>query len=127
MKRQVSQTLVILALLSSSAHALAADNEHFYIRQGAFSSATYMEMITDDQAMYVVSLLDGINLALFFGADEEKLKHFSGCFPGKNGAQLAKIVSDYIQNNPELLSRSINVPAFEALNRYCQANPVEAD
>lgn len=112
--------IFLFALLGvSTVTAEDTNTEFFYIKPSPFTGEVFMGMIEDDKALYLLGLGDGINLSPFFKVDEETYARYRSCFQGLTGADLANLVSAYLQVNPGQLTESIHLSAFKAYTEYC--------
>ena len=111
--------ILILSGLSSTIISAEDETDYFYIKPSAFSGTTFMDMIDDDKALYLLGLGDGINLAPFFKANDEIYAIYHDCFLGLTGMDRVNLVTAYLNQHPVEMDQGVHITAFKAYSEYC--------
>jgi hypothetical protein len=118
MKRLI---FVLLILMCIDSHA---SQQRVTISRGFFTGKDYFEMSETEKRAYATGAINGMLVAPFFGAPEERLMWLKTCTAKMSDEQTASILSNYIANNSSQLSMSLNVVTFNALKDACdKMNP----
>ena len=89
------------------------------ISRGFFTGKDYFEMSETEKRAYATGAINGMLVAPFFGAPEERLTWLKNCTGKMSDEQTASILSNYITNDSSQLSMSLNVVTFNALKDAC--------
>jgi hypothetical protein len=101
-----------------------ASQQRVTISRGFFTGKDYFEMSDTEKRAYVTGAINGMLVAPFFGAPEERLGWLKSCTGKLSDEQSASILSTYISNDPTQLNMSLNVVTFNALKSACdKMNP----
>ena len=111
------RVLIILALLTCI--NVFASQQRVSISRGYFNGRDYFEMSDTEKRAYATGAVNGMLVAPFFGAPEERLQWFKTCTAKLSDEQLASILTSYISNDSNQLSMSLNVVTFNAIKDSC--------
>ena len=89
------------------------------ISPGFFTAKDYLDMSDTEKRAYVTGQINGMLVAPFFGAPEEKLIWLKTCSSKMSDEQLASIVTRYIRDQPNS-EQNLNIVAFTALREACR-------
>src|ERR1043165_5649388 len=109
----MKRVIFFLALLTA-ANVFAAQ-ERVSIARGFFTGKDYFEMSDTEKRAYATGAINGMLVAPFFGAPEERLIWLKTCTGKMSDEQTASILSNYINNDSTQLNMSLNVVTFNAL------------
>ena len=89
------------------------------ISPGFFLARDYLEMSDTEKRAYVTGQINGMLVAPFFGAAEDKLTWLKTCSSKMSDEQLASILTRYVaeQTNQQ---QNLNVVTFNALREACR-------
>src|ERR1043166_1085743 len=93
----MKRVIFFLALLPA-ANGFAAQ-ERVSIARGFFTGRDYFEMSDTEKRAYATGAVNGMLVAPFFGAPEERLRWFKTCTAKLSDEQLAEILTRYIGND----------------------------
>jgi len=96
-----------------------ASQERVTISRGFFTGKDYFEMSDTEKRAYATGAINGMLVAPFFGAPEERLTWLKTCTGKMSDEQTASILSNYINNDASQLNMSLNVVTFYALKDAC--------
>jgi len=96
-----------------------ASQQTVTISPGFFTGKDYFEMSETEKRAYVTGSINGMLVAPFFGAPEDRLTWLKTCTTKMSDEQLASIVSNYITNDSKQLNMNLNVVTFNALKDAC--------
>jgi|SRR5690348_3234548 len=96
-----------------------ASQQRVTISRGFFSGKDYFDMSDTEKRAYATGAVNGMLVAPFFGAPEERLSWLKACTAKMSDEQTASIVSSYIANDSSQLNMSLNVLTFNALKDAC--------
>jgi len=113
MKRLI---FVLLVFMCIDSHA---SQQRVTISRGFFTGKDYFEMSETEKRAYATGAVNGMLVAPFFGAPEERLAWLKTCTAKMSDEQTASILSNYITNDSSQLSMSLNVVTFNALKDAC--------
>src|SRR6185369_14433528 len=113
MKRLIFVLLILMCIDSY------ASQRRVTISRGFFTGKDYFEMSDTEKRAYATGAVNGMLVAPFFGAPEERLGWFKTCTAKLSDEQLAAILTRYISNDSTQLSQSLNVVTFNALKDTC--------
>ena len=111
------RVLIILALLTCI--NVFASQQRVSISRGYFNGRDYFEMSDTEKRAYATGAVNGMLVAPFFGAPEERLQWFKTYTAKLSDEQLASILTSYISNDSNQLSMSLNVVTFNAIKDSC--------
>ena len=106
--------MVVLAITLLALNTYA-DNETPRPPMSLFTGQTYIEMGDDDRIAYAAGVIEGMALAHFFDAPEEKLRWLHTTVAGKTPSQLAEVVLSYVRERPYDWQKPLNVLSYDAL------------
>ena len=112
--KQLLLTVVLLIGISGFAQQTVR------ISRGYFTGKDYLDMSDSERRAYVTGEINGMLVAPFFGAPEERLQWLKTCTSNMSDEQTAAIVTAYINEQPSRLNESLNVLTFTALRTACQ-------
>ena len=96
-----------------------ASQERVTISRGFFTGKDYFEMSDTEKRAYATGAINGMLVAPFFGAPEDRLTWLKTCTGKMSDEQTASILSNYINNDSSQLNMSLNVVTFYALKDAC--------
>jgi hypothetical protein len=117
---KMKRILAILALIGCIEGY--ASQQRVTISPGYFTGKDYFEMSDTEQRAYATGAINGMLVAPFFGAPEEKVVWLRTCTAKLSDDQLASILTRYLNNDPNQLTMSLNVVTFNAIQDACK-NP----
>ena len=109
--------LVLLALIV--AINVYATQQTVKISPGFFTAKDYLDMSETERRAYVTGQINGMLVAPFFGASEDKLSWLKVCSGKMSDEQLATILTRYIRDQPNQ-EQNLNVVTFAALREACR-------
>src|ERR1051326_7676110 len=110
----MKRVIFFLALLTA-ANVFAAQ-ERVSIARGFFTGRDYFEMSDTEKRAYATGAVNGMLVAPFFGASEQRLRWFKTCTAKLSDEQTAAILTSYLNSNSDQLGTSLNVVPFKTLN-----------
>ena len=113
----MKRVIIVLALLTCM--NVFASQQRVSISRGFFTGRDYFEMSDTEKRAYATGAVNGMLVAPFFGAPEERLGWFKTCTAKLSDEQLSAILTRYIGNDSNQLSMSLNVVTFNALKDTC--------
>ena len=116
MTRLLAAATVFVSLVSLSGFG----QQKVTISRGFFTGKDYLDMSDTEKRAYVTGEINGMLVAPFFGAPEERLQWLKSCTSNLSDEQTAAIVTNYINEQPNRLNESLNVLTFTALRTACQ-------
>ena len=90
------------------------------ISPGFFTGKDYLDMSDTEKRAYATGGVNGMLVAPFFGAPEEKLNWLKACSARMSDEQIASILTRYIRTQPNQLQANLNVVTFNALREACR-------
>ena len=113
----MKSVLVLLALIV--AINVYATQQTVKISPGFFTAKDYLDMNETERRAYVTGQINGMLVAPFFGASEDKLSWLKVCSGKMSDEQLATILTRYIRDQPNQ-EQNLNVVTFAALREACR-------
>jgi hypothetical protein len=113
----MKRILLFLALLTCM-NVLAAQ-QRVSISRGFFVGSDYLQMSDTEKRAYATGAVNGMLVAPFFGAPEERLRWFKTCTAKLSDEQTASILTRFLSDHPDQLPTSLNVVTFNALKDTC--------
>src|SRR6478736_6638527 len=113
MKRLIFVLLILMCIDSY------ASQQQVTISRGFFTGKDYFEMSDTEKRAYATGAVNGMLVAPFFGAPEERLAWFKTCTAKLSDEETAAILTRYLSSNPDQLGMSLNVVTFNALKDAC--------
>jgi hypothetical protein len=86
-----------------------------FIHSGFGTGKDYLQMGDLQKDTYVRGVVNGMLVAPFFGAPEEKMKWFESYVETMDVAQAADLLTKYLQNNPADLDEGLNTLLYMAI------------
>ena len=90
------------------------------ISRGFFTGIDYLEMTDTERRAYVTGAINGMLVAPFFGAPSDNLNWLKTCTAKMSDDQLAAVLSNHINNQPNNLQLALNVVTFNAIQETCR-------
>ena len=90
------------------------------IGRGFFTGRDYFEMSENEKRAYATGAINGMLVAPFFGAPDERLAWLKSCTGKLSDAQVASIISVYINADPARMDQSLNVLTFSSFKFACE-------
>src|SRR5690242_19374271 len=112
--KRLGLVLMILVCIDSY-----ASQQRVTISRGFFTGKDYFEMSDTEKRAYATGAINGMLVAPFFGAPDERLSWLKTCTGKLSDEQTAAILSNYIANDSNQLTMSLNVVTFNALKDAC--------
>ena len=113
----MKRVLIVLALLTCIDGY--ASQQRVSISRGFFTGQDYFEMSDTEKRAYSTGAINGMLVSPFFGAPEERLNWLKTCSGKLSDEQTASIITQYLHNDPNQLSMSLNIVTFTALKNAC--------
>ena len=110
--------LPLLALIAFI--SVYANQQTVRISGGFFTGKDYLEMTDTEKRSYVTGGINGMLVAPFFGAPEEKVEWLKTCTGKMSDDQLAGILTRFIRDQPNNLDSHLNVLTFNAIREACR-------
>jgi len=90
-----------------------------FVYTGFISGTEFLDMNTVEKRAYACGIIDGILVSSLFGADKQNIKQFNSCVTGMSNAQVAAIISKYLNDNPELWHEPLHITTVNAFSKFC--------
>lgn len=113
----MKRLLIILMLLTGI--NTFGSQQRVTISRGFFTGKDYFDMSDGEKRAYATGAVNGMLVAPFFGAPDERLTWFKTCSAKLSDVQTASIITQYINRDSAHLSSSLNVVTFNALKDAC--------
>lgn len=113
----MKRLLSILALVAFGGGY--ADQQRVSISRGFFTGGEYLDMSDTEKRAYATGAINGMLVAPFFGAPQERVDWLKNCSAPLSDEQTAAILTRYISDQPGRLNLSLNVLTFEAMRTAC--------
>jgi hypothetical protein len=113
----MKRLIFILALLTCINSY--ASQQQVRISRGFFTGKDYFDMSDTEKRAYTTGAVNGMLVAPFFGAPEERLNWLKTCTGKLSDEQAASILTNYVSNDSSQLTMSLNVVTFNALKEAC--------
>jgi hypothetical protein len=114
---------VLLPLIALVAFvSVYANQQRVKISAGFFTGQDYLDMTDTEKRAYATGGINGMLVAPFFGAPEEKLNWLKTCTGKMSDDQIAAILTRYLREQPNQLQTSLNVVTFTAIQDACKQN-----
>jgi hypothetical protein len=113
----MKRVIFFVALLAAA--NVFTSQQRISISRGFFTGRDYFEMSDTEKRAYATGAVNGMLLAPFFGAPEEKLRWFKTCTSKLSDEETAAILTRYLSSNSNQLGTSLNVVTFNALKDAC--------
>lgn len=114
----MKRVIFFVALLAAA--NIFASQQRVSISRGFFTGRDYFEMSDTEKRAYATGAVNGMLVAPFFGAPEERLAWFKTCTAKMSDEETAAVLTRYLSSNPDQLGTSLNVLTFNALKDACQ-------
>jgi hypothetical protein len=96
-----------------------ASQQRVSISRGFFTGKDYFEMSDTEKRAYATGAINGMLVAPFFGAPEERVAWLKTCSARLSDEQTAEVLTRYLNGDPGQLSMSLNVLTFNAMKEAC--------
>src|SRR5689334_6256761 len=96
-----------------------ANQQTVKISPGFFTAKDYLDMSDTEKRAYVTGQINGMLVAPFFGAAEDKLTWLKTCSSKMSDEQLASILTRYVSDQTNQ-QQNLNVVTFTALRAACR-------
>lgn len=113
----MKRLLIILTLLTCI-NAFASQ-QTVTISRGFFTGKEYFDMSDSEKRAYATGAINGMLVAPFFGAPDERVSWLKNCSAHLSDEQTASIIASYIGNDASRSSMSLNVLTFSAVKDAC--------
>jgi len=90
------------------------------ISPGFFTGKDYLDMSDTEKRAYATGGINGMLVAPFFGAPEEKLNWLKTCTGKMSDEEIADILTRYIREQPKQMDANLNVVTFNAIREACR-------
>ena len=114
----MKRLIVILVLLTWPTSHPA--QQTVSISRGFFTGRDYFEMSETEKRAYATGAINGMLVAPFFGATDERMHWLKECTGKLSDEQVASIISVYINAEPARLDQSLNVLTFSSFKFACE-------
>jgi len=105
-------SLIVVALLGPPAVA-----DDVWIQNGFGTGRDFMNMTEIERRAYAMGIVNGVTLAPLFGGTQEQLAWFDTYTDTKSDREVARIIFDYIANNPQSWSEQLHVLTISAIRQ----------
>lgn len=119
MKRYIAIFALLMCMNSYAAQ------QRVSISRGFFVGKDYLDMTDTERRAYATGAINGMLVAPFFGAAEERMEWLKRCTANWSDEQTAAILTTYINAQPSQLTTSLNVVTFNALKEACEKKSKE--
>src|SRR5262245_25702809 len=113
MKRLI---LVLMILMCIDSYA---SQQRVTISRGFFTGKDYFEMSETEKRAYATGAINGMLVAPFFGAPDERLAWLKTCTGKLSDEQMASIISNYINADSTRIDMSLNVLTYSSFKETC--------
>jgi hypothetical protein len=113
----MKRLFIMLALLTYI--SAFASQQRVSISRGFFVGKEYFDMSDTEKRAYATGAINGMLVAPFFGAPEERLNWLKTCSAQISDEQTASIIGNYINGDSSRQSMNLNVITFNALKEAC--------
>lgn len=113
----MKRVIFFLALLAAA--NVFASQQRVSISRGFFTGRDYFEMSDTEKRAYATGAVNGMLVAPFFGAPEERLAWLKTCTAKWSDEETAAVLTRYLSGNSDQLGMSLNVVTFNALKDAC--------
>ena len=96
-----------------------ASQQRVTISRGFFTGKDYFEMSDTEKRAYATGAINGMLVAPYFGAPEDRMTWIKTCTGKMSDEQTASNLTNYINNDSSQLNMSLNVVTFNALKDAC--------
>lgn len=100
--------------------------EDVWIQNGFGTGRDFMNMTEIERRAYAIGVVNGVTLAPLFGATQQQLAWFDTYTDAMSDRQVARIIFEYIADNPQSWTEQLHVLTISALRRAYDANAAEA-
>ena len=97
-----------------------AAQQRVSISRGFFTGNDYFEMSDTEKRAYATGAINGMLVAPFFGAPEDRVAWLKTCTASLSDEQSASIITTYLNRESGQLNMSLNVLTFNALKDACE-------
>jgi hypothetical protein len=113
----MKRLLIILTLLTYI--NVYASQQPVRISRGFFTGKEFFDMSDGEKRAYTTGAINGMLVAPFFGAPEDRVVWIKTCTAKLSDEETAAILSKYITSDPNQMTLSLNVVTFNALKDAC--------
>ena len=113
----MKRVIFFVALLATA--NVFASQQTVSVSRGFFTGRDYFEMSDTEKRAYATGAVNGMLVAPFFGAPEERLAWLKTCTAKWSDEETAAVLSRYLSSNSDQLGMSLNVVTFNALKDAC--------
>jgi len=100
--------------------------EDVWIQNGFGTGRDFMNMTEIERRAYAIGVVNGVTLAPLFGATQQQLAWFDTYTDTMSDRQVARIIFEYIADNPQAWSEQLHVLTISALRQAYDANATES-
>jgi hypothetical protein len=90
-----------------------------YVHNGFLTGRQYLDLPTVGQNGYAAGLIDGMFLAPFFGAPNDRVAVIENCVNGMTDQQVAAILAGHLRSKPEIWHLGAHTALYQALIERC--------
>ena len=116
--RRFTLRLLLLIAFLTILVSVFARQEKVSISRGFFTGRDYLEMTDTEKRAYATGAINGMLVAPFFGAPQERVEWLKNCSAKLSDEQTAAILTRYVTEQPEQ-DTSLNVLTFNAMRQAC--------
>lgn len=109
--------LIIVAVLGPPAVA-----EDVWIQNGFGTGHDFMNMTEIERRAYAMGIVNGVTLAPLFGATQQQLAWFDAYTDTMSDRQVARIIFEYIADNPQSWAEQLHVLTISAIRQAYDAS-----
>ena len=89
------------------------------VYSGFLSGAEFLNMNNAEKNSYACGLIDGVLASSLFGANAKKIEKLNSCVLGMSNIQIAAIIEKYLEDNPEIWHKPLNLSTYRAFSEFC--------
>ena len=121
----MKKLLVPISLLTLAASFVVVAQTHLVeIKIGFCTGKDYRTFTEYEKAAYAAGFVNGLTMAPALDAPKDKTKWLEDYFVGMTQPQVAAIIAKYLDDNPGIWHRSLNMLSYAAIKTaYDKAHP----
>jgi hypothetical protein len=110
------------ALAIAAGLAPPALAEDVWIQNGFGTGRDFMNMTEIERRAYAMGVVNGVTLPPLFGATQQQLAWFDACTDTMSDRQVARIIFEYLADNPQSWAEQLHVLTISALRQAYDAS-----
>jgi hypothetical protein len=105
------------ALVIATVPGLPAVADDVWIQNGFGTGRDFMNMTEIERRAYAMGIVNGVTLAPLFGASQQQLAWFDAYTDSMSDRQVARIIFEYIADNPQSWTGQLHVLTISAIRQ----------